>query len=295
MRTYGAGSGEPASPTTGDVLPPTVSTATGTEGRSRSIDIEPFPSSRRLVVAAERAGRRMAAMHALVELDVTTSRNLLATSDRPMSFTAFVVASVARAAAAHPDAHAYRDWRGRLVRHQHVDVTTLVEVATEHGPFALPHVLRDADTRDVRDLTAELRAVKADHSVTGTGRMLDHFGTTLTRVPGLVEAMYAVLARSVRLRQRTGTIAVTAVGMFGAAGGFGIAPLTLMPLQVVVGGMTWRPRVVDGRIEAREVLDLTVTFDHNVIDGAPAARFMADLRRLIENAELLRTDDDEQA
>lgn len=35
-----------------------------------------------------------------------------------------------------------------------------------------------------------------------------------------------------------------------------------MPLQVVIGGMTRRPRVVDGRIEARDVLDLTITFDH---------------------------------
>jgi len=58
--------------------------------------------------------------------------------------------------------HTYRDWRGHLVRHHHIDVTTLVEVPTEQGPFALPHVLRDADVRDVADLTAELRAVEAD-------------------------------------------------------------------------------------------------------------------------------------
>jgi pyruvate/2-oxoglutarate dehydrogenase complex dihydrolipoamide acyltransferase (E2) component len=272
-----------------------ASTGTDAAGRPRRVVVEPFPPSRRLVIAAERAGRHRAAMHSLVDLDVTTARQLLAASNgRPVSFTAFVVACVARAAAAHPDTHAYRNWRGRLVRHGHVDVTTLVEVATERGPFALPHVLRDADTRDVRDLTAELREVKADHSVTDTGRMLDRFGSTLTRVPGLLPAMYGVLTRSVRLRQRTGTVTVTAVGMFGAGGGFGIAPLTLMPLQVIVGGMTRRPRVVDGRIEARDVLDVTVTFDHNLIDGAPAARFMADLRRLVEDAVPLRTGEGER-
>ncbi|KUL24592.1 2-oxo acid dehydrogenase subunit E2 [Streptomyces regalis] len=273
-----------ASPTTSG-----MSAATGVAGRPRRIDVVPFPPSRRLVVAVERAGRRMAAMHCLFELDVTTARTLLAASDRPASFTAFVVASVARAAAAHPQAHAYRNWQGRLVRHRHVDVTTLVEVQTGQGPFALPLVLRDADIRDVPDLTAELRAAKADRTATGTGRMLDRFGTTLTRVPGLVPAMYAVMARSVRLRQLSGTVAVTAVGMFGAGGGFGIAPPALMPLQVVVGGVTGKPRVVDGRTVVREVLDLTVTFDHNVIDGAPAARFVADLRRLIEEAEVLST------
>jgi pyruvate/2-oxoglutarate dehydrogenase complex dihydrolipoamide acyltransferase (E2) component len=59
-------------------------------------------------------------------------------------------------------------------------------------------------------------------------------------------------------------------------------------LGLVVGGISSRPRVVDGRIEMRDVLDLTITIDHNVVDGAPAARFGAELRRLIEGAELLR-------
>jgi pyruvate/2-oxoglutarate dehydrogenase complex dihydrolipoamide acyltransferase (E2) component len=49
-----------------------------------------------------------------------------------------------------------------------------------------------------------------------------------------------------------------------------------------------RPRVVDGQLEVRDVLDLTVTIDHNVVDGAPAARFCAELRALIEDATALR-------
>ncbi len=40
-------------------------------------------------------------------------------------------------------------------------------------------------------------------------------------------------------------------------------------------------------MEIRDILDLTVTLDHNVVDGAPAARFGAELRRLIESAEIL--------
>lgn len=256
--------------------------------RPRKIEVGRFPAARRLVIAAERAGRRRAAMHCILELDVTAARELMAARYEKPSFTAFVVASVARAAAAHPDVHAYRDWRGRLVRHRHVDVTTLVEVAIPGGLFTLPHVLRDADVRDVRSLTTELRAVKNAYAVTGTGRLLDRFGSTVLHLPGTAAVTYAALARSVRLRQRVGTVTVTSVGMFGGGGGFGIAPLTLMPLQVVVGGASERPRALDGRVEVRRMLDLTVTFDHNVVDGAPAARFTADLRRLIENADVLR-------
>ncbi|TFV88899.1 2-oxo acid dehydrogenase subunit E2 [Blastococcus sp. CT_GayMR16] len=244
--------------------------------------IRPFPPSRRLVVAAVRAGRRIRPMHGLLEVDVTDARRLLAASDPPMSTTAFVVAAVARAAAAHPEVHAYRDWRGRLVQHSAVDVQTLVEVETREGPFGLVHVVRDADVRSVADITAELRAAK-DPAATPAGRALPRLAPAAGRVPGVLPLMYAVLRRSVHAHLRTGTVQVTAVGMFAGGGGFAIAPPTLASLVVVVGGLDRRPRAVGDEIVVRDVLDLTVTVDHDVVDGAPATRFGAELRRLMQD------------
>jgi pyruvate/2-oxoglutarate dehydrogenase complex dihydrolipoamide acyltransferase (E2) component len=246
------------------------------------VTVSPFPSSRRAVTAAVRAGRRIVPMHGLIDVDVSTARRLLAEHEPPLSVTAFVVAAVARAAAAHPEVHAYRDWRGRLVRSRHVDVQTLVEVATDQGPFGLVHVVRDADIRDVADISAELRGVKADPSATGTGRALQRLAPLAGHVPGLFPAMYAVMSRSRRAHGLTGTVQVTAVGMFAAGGGFAVAPPTLASLLVVVGGLSRRPRAVEEHIVVRDVLDLTVTVDHNVVDGGPATRFGADLRRAIE-------------
>ena len=120
-----------------------------------------------------------------------------------------------------------------------------------------------------------------------SGRWLERAAPIATRVPGAVPAMYAVMARSVAVRQRVGTVAVTAVGMFADGGGFGITPMTVMSLEVVVGGMAQRPRVAGGHIEVRDMLDLTVAVDHNVVDGAPATRFGAELRRLMESAAVL--------
>jgi pyruvate/2-oxoglutarate dehydrogenase complex dihydrolipoamide acyltransferase (E2) component len=40
---------------------------------------------------------------------------------------------------------------------------------------------------------------------------------------------------------------------------------------------------VDGRIEVREYLNMTVSVDHDIVDGAPAARFVNELRELIES------------
>jgi pyruvate/2-oxoglutarate dehydrogenase complex dihydrolipoamide acyltransferase (E2) component len=67
-----------------------------------------------------------------------------------------------------------------------------------------------------------------------------------------------------------------------AGGGFAIAPPSLASLTIVVGGVSTSPVEVDGHIETIELLDLTVSIDHNVVDGAPATRFAADLRRVLE-------------
>lgn len=255
--------------------------------RPRGPNVQAFPADRRLVTAAMRAGRRMAPMQGLIQVDVTDANRILAGHEPPATLTAFIVASVARAAAAHPHVHAYRNWRGQLITHRHVDVTTIVEISTPQGPFGLPHVLRDADVRGVPDLTAELHQVKRDPSASRSGSWLERAAPVATRVPGAIPAMYAAMARSVAIRQRIGTVAVTSVGMFAGGGGFGITPMTLMTLEVVVGGMSRRPWVTDGHIEIRDVLDLTIAIDHNIADGAPATRFCADLRQLIETAAVL--------
>ena len=226
-------------------------------------------------------------MYGLMDVDVTTAKRLLASHDPPWSLTAFVVASVARAAAAHPQVHTYRNWRGQLVTHHYVDAATMVEISTPHGPVVMPHVLRDADIRAVPDLAAELRQVKRDPTASFSGRLLERATPAATRIPGTLPAMNAVMARSVAARQRIGTVAVTAVGMFGAGGGFGITPLSLMSLEVIAGGMSQRPRVVDGQVTVRDVLDLTLAIDHNLVDGAPAARFGAEFRALLESAAVI--------
>jgi pyruvate/2-oxoglutarate dehydrogenase complex dihydrolipoamide acyltransferase (E2) component len=81
----------------------------------------------------------------------------------------------------------------------------------------------------------------------------------------------------------SGTVAVTAVGMFGKGhSGWGIAT-TPVSLSLVVGSMAWKPAVIEGRVEPREILNLTVLFDHDIVDGAPATRFVKRLVELIES------------
>jgi pyruvate/2-oxoglutarate dehydrogenase complex dihydrolipoamide acyltransferase (E2) component len=52
---------------------------------------------------------------------------------------------------------------------------------------------------------------------------------------------------------------------------------------LIVGSVARKPAVIEERVELRYLLNLTVAFDHDVVDGAPAARFVHRLVKLIEN------------
>lgn len=255
-----------------------------------SFTVRPFPRERHDVVDALEVGVRRHMVHALLELDVTRARQLIreheARAGERLSFTAFVVASLARAIDGDRRLHAYRDWRGRLVLFDDVDVVTLVE--SEVDAVAIPHVVRAANRRSVREIHDEIRRVQAQPGTSAQRSGLLARASRFT--PGVLRRLFfRVLRRSPHWLKRTaGTTLVTAVGMFGVGAGWLVGIVPLHTLCLTVGGVTRRPGFVDGRVEAREILSLTASVDHDIVDGAPAARFARRLRELIEDAEVLR-------
>ena len=102
-------------------------------------------------------------------------------------------------------------------------------------------------------------------------------------------------------KSRAGTLGVSEMqgGVFTITnlGSFGIdafTPIINLPETAVLGlGRIRRePVVVDDKIVARDQLTLSLTFDHRIVDGAPAARFLQTVSQAIENpsAWLLRSD-----
>ncbi|MBS7621549.1 2-oxo acid dehydrogenase subunit E2, partial [Candidatus Bathyarchaeota archaeon] len=62
------------------------------------------------------------------------------------------------------------------------------------------------------------------------------------------------------------------------------------PAILAVGSIETEPYITeDGRIEPRKVGYLTLVFDHRVVDGAPAAKFLATIKEFLENPETMET------
>ena len=81
-----------------------------------------------------------------------------------------------------------------------------------------------------------------------------------------------------------GTFTITNLGGYGVDT---FTPIINLPQAAIlgVGRIAAEPVVRNGEIVAREMLPLSLTFDHRVVDGAPAARFLDMLRGYIENPD----------
>jgi pyruvate/2-oxoglutarate dehydrogenase complex dihydrolipoamide acyltransferase (E2) component len=251
---------------------------------TKSFTIEPFPPSRHAIVNAGRIAVRRHISHALIEIDVTVARSFIrehkAKTGESLSFTAFLIACLAHAIDENKHMHAYRNWRNQLVLFDEVDVSTLIETVVGH--VALPHVIRAANKKTFREIHQEIRTVQATPAKSEQKSwLLD----VAPYVPALGhDVFYWLLFKNPHwLKQIAGTVIVTSVGMFGKGTGWGFGFLPMHTLGITVGGIAEKPGVVGGRIEIREYLCVTVSMDHDIIDGAPAARFVQRLKELVQS------------
>jgi pyruvate/2-oxoglutarate dehydrogenase complex dihydrolipoamide acyltransferase (E2) component len=237
------------------------------------------------VVDGCEAGRKKHIVHTLAEFDVTRARGRLrahkARTGEGLSFTAFIAACAGRAVAEDRSWHAYRRG-GKLVLFEDVDIGTVIERDAEGAKLGTFHVLRAADKKTVRELHDEIRAAQKQpvEAAPGAGKW-----RLFLRLPAFLRRLlYWRLNRSPDLRKKlAGTVALTAIGMAGKGTGWAL-PIATHTLTITLGGIETRPGLVDGHIEPREFLCTTVSFDHDVVDGVPAARFVTRFRELVEAA-----------
>ncbi|WP_277554081.1 2-oxo acid dehydrogenase subunit E2 [Halobaculum limi] len=250
---------------------------------NRDSGIERVSPQQRLTGDYMRMARKRSNVHGLVEVDVTDTREQIRTIEDEtgvdLSFTAFIIYCLAITVDEQPHIHRYHDWRGRIHEFDDVDINVLVERDIDGERIGVPHIIRAANRRTVRSIHYEIRRVQEETSArTGTGvarlvhRLPGIVRRQLWRLPQLFPSLWKRLA---------GTVAVTSVGMFGTGNGWAISP-TNYTLQLTVGGIGTKPRLIDGELRSREFLSLTITFDHDVVDGAPATRFVQCLNDHLE-------------
>ncbi len=246
-----------------------------------------FPKVRQIYIDSLYLGQRKHTVYGLIEADVTRARQFIrqhkARTGETLSFTAFLISCVGKAVERNKYMHAYRNWRGQLVLFDDVDVTSMFEIEADGERIPLARVIRAANKRTFRELHDEIRSIQ-DERKREKSLPYARFLWLYPLVPAFIRRLaYRVFLKNPHwIKRSIGTVQLTAVGMFGEGGGWAITR-PFYTLAIAVGGISERPILVEGRVEAREFLSITLCFDHDIVDGAPAARFTQRLKELIEN------------
>ena len=251
---------------------------------------EEKPFEREIVAELMEQGLRSHYISGLIEVDVTKGRQLIRDyeerSGKELSFTAWITKCIAQAVSEHRNVHAIRKGK-RLIIFKDVDVSVMVERQIDGVVGAQTYIVRKANEKTAHEIQDEIWAVRSrkdgDISDTVNQKMMRR----LFSLPKFLRDF--LFWRKFRtdpffVKKHLGTVTVTAVGMYGKGKSGWAVPISISPVLFALGGIAKKPAVVDENIEIREYLCVTTFLNHDVVDGGPAARFVARFAELVESA-----------
>jgi len=170
-----------------------------------------------------------------------------------LSYTAIILKAAAETLASHPVIRTAMTGPEEITTLS--DINIGIAVDAEYG-LTVP-VMKQVDRLGLKDICRNL-TVLADKAKSGTLSSEEMSG---------------------------GVFTVSNVGMYGVKY---FTPILNAPESAIlgVGTLTQEVKVVDGGFQPRWILALSLTYDHRLVDGAPAARFLSDLRERIAGSEL---------
>ncbi len=238
----------------GQAAPPPALTAT-------PVAAEDIPLRGMRKVIAERMHQSLqgsAQLTISTEVDVTQliDRRQEVRQEFTVTYTDFIVQACAHALRQHPRMNASLE--GNVI-HVHNDIHVGLAVALDEG-LIVP-VVRDADKKSLKDIAAEAKTL-------------------------------AERARASQLKLEEvsgGTFTVSNLGMYGVDA---FTPIINAPQSGIlgVGRIVEKPVIYRGEVTKRSMMVLSLTFDHRVIDGAPAGAFLQTVADLLAHGNRISLD-----
>jgi len=255
-------------------------------------EVKPFTVERQNLSLIVREGRAKPSIRTLIELDVTKARKIISNSKKEkidISFTGWLAKCVADAVNEHKKLNSYRQGRKKIVVFEDVDIAIPIEREVDGDSSVRGYILRKANEKNVKDITEEIRNAQRAELGEETQFIKKDYTKNqkrLLKVPDFLKKLFLKILRKkgIKKKKHFGTVGITSIGTEGKCPGW-FSPLGGITSTVIgVGGITKKPGVVDGEIKIREYLHLTVIVDHDLVDGAPLARFVASFTELVESA-----------
>ncbi|MFX1417938.1 MAG: 2-oxo acid dehydrogenase subunit E2 [Promethearchaeota archaeon] len=254
-------------------------------------EISEFPKERIPTLDFLSLGDNKHYVKGLFEFDVTDARNKIREHEKnthkKISFTAWLLKCIGQAASEFKEVHSMMMGKNKIIKFDDVDISIAVEKNIGGLKTPIPLVIRRTNNKTVMQINDEIREAQSEEVSTATllgNHDLKKDVKTYVSLPKFIRKF--ILKRKfrnpIKVKQMMGTIIVTSIGMFSKFHGWPI-PTTTHPLAFGIGSIIKKPGIINDEIEIREYLAMTVLLNHDLVDGAPATRFISRLGDLIES------------
>lgn len=249
--------------------------------------IEKLSFLRKTVIASASVSKKKNAIHSFTEIDITKPLAYLAEYKEKyhikLSFTGYLVACFAEVIKAYPRFNSFISGNRHIILDD-IIISVLIERKIKNEFVPEPLVIKTCQNKTYLDIHHEIRDAQAQRDQEFGG--LSH-SNYLRFIPGgLLRAFVSLADKSKVMAGKYGKLGITSVGMFSKEPIWFISHGSATVL-LTIGSIIDRVILIDNKFENRKHLCLTVSFDHDIIDGAPGARFMNDLIQEITCGDII--------
>lgn len=250
-----------------------------------------FAVPRRLVLDVLAAGSKKRIAHILFDADITGVKDRLAAhrqqTGESVSLTSYIAKSFAAAVAADKCMQAYRYGRSRIVLFDEVDIAFMVERTYEGEPLPMFFIVRNTEKKTAHEINEELRFAR--DAPLGAIGPLSAAELQVAYLPQFLRRFCWLLLRRnpYWFKAAVGTVGLSSFGMHTSGAAVGV-PITPMSLTLCVGTIEKKlVRREDQQIAEHEFIQMCLSMDHDVIDGAPSMRLIERMKASLQSGELL--------
>ncbi|PSL07344.1 2-oxoacid dehydrogenase/acyltransferase catalytic subunit [Cecembia rubra] len=252
--------------------------------------IQQFPDSRLATMDICEIGKQKHHVTGLIELDVSESRKKIAEYNKvhqeQISFSAWLLAVIAQTLQKHDRASSYLIGKNKQIIFEDINISILVEKEINGSKVPIPLLLEKAQELSIEAISKLIQDAKlkplTDKDIV-LHRKRQKSERLYYKLPGFLRRLFwRYLLNTPKLAfQKMGNVSFTSLGMMGDVKGWFI-PISIHPVCFGVSSTVKQPVVYNDQIIIREILKMSILMDHDVMDGAPMARFIAELSKNIE-------------
>jgi len=193
--------------------------------------------------------------------------------------TAIFLKAIATAQLKHPASRAMMLPWGQTITFNEIVAGFTVEKMVDGEPVVFLGTIKDPQLKSLEEIAHELKQ-HVESDIADIPQLAIEY--EFSKMPWLVRRFILGLGSvfpTIRLRCMPATFGLTSLGKFGISTG---VPVCVCTSTFAVGSLEQRPVVREGEVTIRPMVHMILNCDHRLLDGAPAARFLNDVRLLLE-------------